>query len=627
MIRERRNKEKLAIYYQKFMTEGIVDPNVHPWIAESWRRCRTRGLDSVQMRDLPQLNAAELNERYENNKAAIGFVDGLYERNKQCFNNYNLNLLLIDEESYVLRNYDLPRFQDFLANVQGSRLSERDIGTSSISIAREHKVPFLLFGPEMWLQDAHSGDACAAPVIVDGCLRYVLCLFSLEQDDLPYDLIVSLLLNMQYSLENYLLMQEKNAAFSKLFDELPMSVYCVRPGGRTTYANAGGLKRLEGNSSLSDVFLNYEHIPINKGFQGMPSSNKEVVWIARDRTYEDITTVLPLRTCDEVSSVIVASFSVEDLKTIIAHATGYSSRYSLLSMVGETGEFTSLQNKAARVAKGDSNVLLQGEPGTGKQRLAHGIHQASPRAANPLIVVKCGKVAESILAAEIFGYGEESTGWVPGKLELANTGTLFIDEVEKLPVAIGDRLARVLTDGLLFTHNEAKKIDVRLIAACDSNLKRLSEKGLFSQKMFAILSKVTIRVPSLRDRVEDIEILSGHILSEMAMQHNLPPKHLSPEALAVLEKCTWTGNIKQLQSVLEMAFFHTPGAMINADNIKLPGDCTVGKSWKYDKDAFVEAWKAAGGNISRLGLMLDVSRVTLYRYLRKYGLGKEAEKQ
>jgi transcriptional regulator of acetoin/glycerol metabolism len=91
-----------------------------------------------------------------------------------------------------------------------------------------------------------------------------------------------------------------------------------------------------------------------------------------------------------------------------------------------------------------------------------------------------------------------------------------------------------------------------------------------------------------------------------------------------LRECSWPGNIKQLQSVLEMAFFHTPGQTIGAEHIKLPGNSTVGKSWKHDKDAFVEAWKAAGGNISKLGIMLDVSRVTLYRYLKKYGLDKNA---
>lgn len=622
MIRERRNKEKLNTYYSKFIDEGVLDPNVHPWVAESWTRCKSRKLKSKDFHDLPKLTTFEFSEQQEKNQEAIEFVDGLYECNKQCFANYGLNMLLIDEESYVLKSYSLPIYNNLLSGLESSRVSERDIGTTSISIAKEHKVPFLLFGAENWLKAFHAGDSFSVPIIADGRLRYLINIFSLEKNELPYDLITSLILSMKYSLEKYLGLYEKNVAFTTLLDNLPLAAYCVRPGGKVTYANEEGEKRLEGRSNLSEVFLNYEHIPINKGFQGMPSHHKEVVWIARERTYEDIITVLPLKTGDDINSVITASFSVEDLKTIIAHATGYSSRYSLLSMVGETPEFVALQNKANRVAKSDNNVLLQGEPGTGKQRLAHGIHQASARAANPLIVVKCGKVAESILDVEIFGYGAESTGWVPGKLELANTGTLFIDEIEKMPVALGDKLAKALATKKMLINGEEKSFDVRVIAACDSNLKRLSEKGLFSKALFNVFAKVIVKVPALRDRVEDIDILSSHILSEMSVQQNIAPKKLSKEALETLKKCNWTGNIKQLQGVLELAFFHTPGSVINEDNIKLPSNSTLGKSWKHDKDAFVEAWKAAGGNISRLGLMLGVSRVTLYRYLKKYDLDK-----
>lgn len=129
------------------------------------------------------------------------------------------------------------------------------------------------------------------------------------------------------------------------------------------------------------------------------------------------------------------------------------------------------------------------------------------------------------------------------------------------------------------------------------------------------------------ERVKDIEVIASHILAEMSAQHNLPPKRLSPEALNLLTSCSWPGNIKQLQGVIEQAFFHTPGAIIESDNIKLPGDRTLEKSWKYDKDAFIAAWKSAGGNISKLAGMLDVSRVTLYRYLKKYGLGPKVGKE
>ena len=384
---------------------------------------------------------------------------------------------------------------------------------------------------------------------------------------------------------------------------------------------------MEGRKKLEDVFLNYEHIPVKKALSGVPTHRREITWITQDRTYEDITTVMPIKVGSEVESALVLSMSIEDLKTTIAHATGYSSRYSLYSMVGETSEFLALQHKATRVARTDNNILLQGEPGTGKQRLAHGIHQASSRAAAPLIVVKCVNAPLKELEAEFFGSmsGDQP---IAGKLELSLGGTLFLDEVEKLPVEMGDKLADALLQGIVNKESGVvKKFNVRVIAACDSNLKRLADKGLFSRKLYELVLDTTMRVPPLRERVKDIEVIATHILAEMSAQHNLPPKRLSPEAVSLLINCSWPGNIKQLQGVIEQAFFHTPGSIIDAENIKLPGDKTLEKSWKYDKDSFIAAWKSAGGNISKLANMLDVSRVTLYRYLKKYGLGPKTTEE
>lgn len=621
MIRERRNKEKLASYYKKFMEEGIIDPNVHPWVAESWQRCRAMNLPHETMPKINKLSREEIIEHQKTHEFIVKYVDGLYEQSKQHFNIHNLSMLLIDEGGYVIKNYALPFFQRVIEDIQGMRVLEEDVGTSSISIAREHNVPFLMFGPEMWIKDSHSGDACSAPIYVNGKIRYIISFFSLDQNDLPYDLLLSLLMTMKYSIEQHLSMLESWSINQIMMEQLPISVYWIGKNAKIKYCNENGRKRLDGKEELEDVFLNYEHIPIKKALQGVPTYRREITWITQDRTYEDITTVMPIKVGSKVESALVLSMSIEDLKTTIAHATGYSSRYSLYSMVGETSEFLALQHKATRVARTDHNILLQGEPGTGKQRLAHGIHQASSRAAAPLIVVKCSNAPLEELEEEFFGRMDGDQP-LAGKLELSLGGTLFLDEVEKLPVEMGDKLADALTHGIVNKKTGiTKKFNVRVIAACDSNLKRLADKGLFSRKLYELVLDTTMRVPPLRERVKDIEVIATHILAEMSAQHNLPPKKLSQEAVGMLLSCSWPGNIKQLQGVIEQAFFHTPGSIIEAENIKLPGDRTLEKSWKYDKESFIAAWKSAGGNISKLANMLDVSRVTLYRYLKKYGLG------
>lgn len=628
MIREKRNKEKLKSYYKKFMTEGKVDPNVHPWVATSWKRCAALNLPHESMPKINKLSREEIVIHQETHKAVVEYVDGLYEQNKQYFNIHNLSMLLIDENGYVIKNYALPFFQRVIEDIQGMRVLEEDVGTSSISVAREHNVPFLMFGPEMWIKDSHSGDACSAPVIINGKTRYIISFFSLDQNDLPYGMLLSLLMTMKYALEQHLVLLEYWKLSKLLMEELPVSVYWVDKDENIQYANTKAKKRLGNEEKLENVFLNYEHIPVKKALGGTPTHQREITWITKDRTYEDITSVLPIKAGLETDSCAVMSMSIEDLKTTIAHATGYSSRYSLYSMVGETTEFLALQNKASRVARSDNNILLQGEPGTGKQRLAHGIHQASPRAAAPLIVVKCDNAPLDELRRELFGYLDEDGQHVAGKIELSLGGTLFLDEVEKLPIIIGDEIADVLEKGIVnHASGIRKKLNIRVIAACDSNLKRLSDKGLFSKNLYHEVIQTVMRIPPLRERVGDIAVIANHILAEMSAQHNLAQKQLSQEALQLLTSWPWTGNIKQLQGVIEQAFFHTAGAIIEAENIQLPHDRAMEKSWKHDKEAFIAAWKSAGGNISKLAGILDVSRVTLYRYLKKYDLGPKPRKK
>ena len=611
MIREKRNREKLISYYDKFMDEGIVDPNVHPWVAVSWQRCRQLHLPHETMATPHKLNATEVVQHLQRHSIVLEYLDGLYQQTKQHLNMHNLSMLLIDSDGYVVKNYAMPFFQRSIEDIQGMRVLEEDIGTSSVSIALEHNTPFLMFGPEMWMRDCHSGDACSAPIMINGQLRYVLTFFSLDNNNLPYELLLNHLLTMRYAIEQHLTMLERRSVNDILMSQLPAAVFWLDKNGEVKYCNEKAESRMEGKKRLQDVFLNYEHIPVQAALNGQATLRHELTWITADRTYEDITSVLPIHIGSEVVGALIITMSVEDLKTVIAHATGYSSRYSLYSMVGETEEFLQLQHRATRLARTNQNLLLQGEPGTGKQRLAHGIHQASRRAAAPLIVVKCRSNDDESMREEIFG-SDENYKKIAGKLELAAGGTLFLDEVEKLSVEIGDEIAKALKN--------SSEYDVRLVAACDSTLKRLTDKGMFSRALYEMVNSTVIRVLPLRERTKDIEIIANHILVEMSAQHHVQAKHFTPEAIALLKSYDWPGNIKQLQGTIEKSFFHTSSSLIDADDIHLPNSKETEKNWKTDKNAFIAAWKSAGGNISRLSENLGVSRVTLYRYLDKYDL-------
>lgn len=625
MIRERRTREKLQAYYRKYIDRGALDPNVHPWVAEAWQKSRVSGVSAKQMGTFRRLTQEDLARRLAAAQSVVDSLDGLYAGIRDFLSQHNISLLLLDREAYVLKSYAMSYYQKTPGELEGVRLAERDIGASSIGIAMTHRTPFFLYGPEIWAEECHDSDAATAPVMCGGEIRYLVSLVAqdgLEKHQLSTDALSALLLSLKISLEQTLELGEKLAVRHQILDRLPMVVYQVDEAGKVLYANKMGLERLRrvpGGSrgskpyNLNEMVLNYSHTRIPKAFLGVPSQNRELVWIIGGRSYEDIADVWPLYGDSSVHSVNIVSAPIEELKTLVAHASQYKARYSLQSMVGDSPKFSAMKDKAARCAKHSSNLLIVGEAGTGKQRLAHGIHQASNRAAGPLITVRCGDIPAELLPQELFGQTDTAGAEVPGKIELARGGTLFIDEIDKVSLALGDQLLAVLK----------REDTVRVIAAADIDPKRLAAKRLFSEALYNAITNAVIRTPPLRHHQSDIPLIAADILKELAEQHPIDPKTLTPDALDLLMSYDWPGNVKQLQGVVEQGFFRANGSAIQSTDLILPGGAGWGKAWKKDRNLFMEAWKACGGNISRLAANLGVSRVTLYRYLEKYGLERK----
>lgn len=631
MIREKRSRMKLKMYYDEFKEKNIIDPNVHPWVATSWEKSRNLNIPMDRLSTNMHISKEEFQRLRNRHQYVISYLEKICVDLENFFQKYNLSLLLLDDDCIALKLFSLPFYQLTPVKVEGRRVGLEEIGTSSISIAYEHKQPFWVFGPEMWVSDCHASDACSMPVFFKGELFYLLTLVAEEENEPVQDAIEAVLFSLKTSLENYLEQVLLIKAQETILDATPFAVYHVLEGGAVVYANKLGKERinclqLEQNSALpnlNDVVLNYRHTPIYKAFAGIPSYNKEVTWITKSKTYEDITTVVPLFDDKHfIPAVVAVSMPIEDLRTLVAHASGYTAKYTLASMVGKSKIFTTLQDKVLRMAKNNRHLLLQGEAGTGKERMAHGIHQASLRAPGPLITIRCGDSTAELLEQELFGTGYEEEETHPGRLELASGGTLFLDEIEKMPKNIAQKLAQVLQQGVVkrIGDNVNRPVDVRVIVACDSDLRRLTERGLFSRDFYNLVEKSLIRVPTLRSRREDIPYLVEHILHELAMQHQLGEKYVRLDTMEMLQKYDWPGNIKQLQCVIEYAFFNSKEKEILPTDICLMGDVKVDNSWKEDRDVFLRAWKSTGGNISRLANLLNVSRVTLYRYLKKYKL-------
>ena len=234
----------------------------------------------------------------------------------------------------------------FIDKLEGASLSVENVGTLSCNIVKETKSPFWIFGPEMWFEEFHDVNSGSVPVIVNDELTYIVSLTALQHEKISQDVVLALLFTLKTALELNIKQSLNIKAQKAILDAAPFAVYHIMPEDKIVYTNRMGKERLsvinaidENNvtAHLKDVVLNYTHTPIYDGFQGISCYNRETTWITNDKTYEDITTVVPLKNSEddeEVQSVVTVSMPIEDLRTLVAHASGYTAKYSLSSMVG-----------------------------------------------------------------------------------------------------------------------------------------------------------------------------------------------------------------------------------------------------------------------------------------------------
>ena len=318
-------------------------------------------------------------------------------------------------------------------------------------------------------------------------------------------------------------------------------------------------------------------------------------------------------------------------------------------ILGESPAMKKAKNLAIKVSSSKSNVLLLGESGTGKELFAHAIHNESKRSQYPIIKVNCGSIPSQLFESELFGYesgaftGANKNG-KPGKFELANKSTIFLDEIGDLPLPMQVKLLRVIQEREIERIGSIKsqKIDVRIIAATNRNLVEMIKQNTFREDLYYRLNVININIPSLRERREDIPFLSNYLTKKISSEMEIHVTDVTDKAIQALSLYDWPGNIRELENVLERALNlvdkqaiieidHLPLYIteelltkpridnINMVPIKING--TLKDMYKeIDKKAIKAALEEFNGNKLRVANKLDISRTSLYEKLKLYNL-------
>jgi two-component system response regulator GlrR len=289
--------------------------------------------------------------------------------------------------------------------------------------------------------------------------------------------------------------------------------------------------------------------------------------------------------------------------------------------------------KAQRVAAGDASVLIQGESGTGKELLARAIHRASVRANQPFVAINCGAIPETLLESELFGHMKGSfTGAIAdqrGLFVAADKGTLFLDEIGDMPLTLQVKLLRVIETREVrpIGATRSTPFDVRIISATHRDLAREKLAGTFREDLYYRLNVVNLKLPSLEERPEDIPLLAEAFLKKLAPRYGRDKASFSPEALELLVKAKWPGNVRQLYNVVRQNVALSHGAIITAELVQqsLGGNPTRLPSFDEARDEFTRNYlsqilQITGGNVSQAARLAKRNRTDFYKLLSRHQL-------
>jgi DNA-binding NtrC family response regulator len=307
----------------------------------------------------------------------------------------------------------------------------------------------------------------------------------------------------------------------------------------------------------------------------------------------------------------------------------------LPQIVAESPSMKSVLNLVERIGPADANVLITGENGTGKEVVTRLLHSISSRRNKPLISLNAGALAEGVFESELFGhvrgaFTDAKTDRV-GRFELADGGTLFLDEIGNVPLNLQPKLLRVIETGEFERVGSSKtqKVNVRLLSATNADLHAEVAQGRFRQDLLFRLNTVEIRLPPLRDRIEDIPVLAEHFLKLHRERYRRPIMGFTPEAIDAMRQHLWPGNVRELDHVIERSVLMSPGNIVTAFDLALEATPDARLSARLEEMSLEDAERLLikkalarfEGNANRAAEALGLSRSALYRRLQKYGLG------
>lgn len=638
--------------WNTFMETGETSPSIRPIIVQSWNYCRSIKLDPLKEYSQEVITGHAFEKIMESNeellKIAVPFIERLFSELTD-FKNSQFIGVLSDENGYILKTI-LPANSGNLAHSlyysEGLRQTEELVGTSAISLVQKTLKPLQVAGFEHYCKIHHNTSCSAAPIVdATGELQGVFSLAGPKESVNSHTLgmviaTASAITNLMKADQANALLSEETNKYMTILDGINDGLIMLNAKGIVQYINPFGAKTLHIDRKKSinrpiDSLVDFDPIIMHALRSGEGYTDREFFIETKRGTLDFVKTAIILKDEDGNTTGAIDIFrEIKRVKDLINKITGATAKFKFDDIKGNDPGLLEAIRMAKIAANGTANVLIQGESGTGKELIAQSIHQASARHNGPFVAINCGALPRNLVESELFGYeggaftGAKSNGQA-GKFELAHGGTIFLDEIGDMPLEIQVQLLRVIQEQRIMRIGGSRyiDIDVRILAATNINLEEAVKTGDFRSDLYYRLNVLPINLPPLRKRHSDISSLIDMLLKNKCQRLDIQPKAFDKEALEIMTKYNWPGNIRELENVVERMIYTCPNQVITKDYLPssmMERNEDAPPSWfgdnltlkEFEQKYIMQVYKQCGENISQTAKTLNIGRNTLYAKMK-----------
>lgn len=636
-------RKDLEHSWKFFMTENTIPNTIRSAVQASWKRCKAYGVDPLQQHSPISLNEDDLKELIHTSNLYHASQPVLKDLHQQIKHTGHLITLSDDKGRIIhIEGEDKIKLQAQNMNFTiGADWSEEVAGSNAIGTSLAAKQPIQIFSYEHFCEGVHPWICSAAP-IVDPYSKRILGIIDLtgpSDKAQPHSLMVVQYISNLIGTQLMKSATERMKYLQSIYEEEQRkrnSVHVVVLDEMLNVAFGDKNSFFDLQIDNWNDFWRHEQMLSLKA--SLLNSKYDDTHYEHERDIEALQLKIFIRSISFYNEQIGFILFIERIRPKTFSTTNISNDILFKDIIGMSPKIIELKEKMEVIAKTTVPALIMGESGTGKELVAYALHQASGREGQPFIAMNCGAIPNELIASELFGYeggtftGSNSSGRI-GKFEEAEGGTLFLDEIGEMPVDLQVHLLRVLQEKEVVRLGSSKPIPVntRIIAATNKNITTMMEQGEFRTDLYYRLNVVELLIPSLKERIEDIELLCHYFIEEFAEAHGKEVPTIEDEVYHLFYNYDWPGNVRELMNALEYAILFHDGGIISTNC--LPNSIQrLNKKYTQqerevlsplqmkEKMKLQELIIETNGNLSEVARRCKIARTTLYRKIEKYHL-------